>query len=136
MSEPKQVIIVRRDLGMSPGKLAAQVAHASVSAVLFGSSLHSMQSPDDYEVYDYRCIDLEDDIHDWLEGSQVKIVLGVDTEAELLGIYNDAQNTSTRRAIIKDEGRTQLQGQNYTAVAIGPAAPEDVDEITGHLKLL
>lgn len=33
----KQLIIARRDLNMSPGKLAAQVSHASIEKLYWGS---------------------------------------------------------------------------------------------------
>lgn len=130
MSEPKQVIVVRKDLNMSPGKLAAQVAHASLSAVL--SSGAGIKHPESKTLI----LEMNDPLKEWLLGSHTKVVVAVNSEEELLEVYNNAQNAGVRRSIIKDEGRTELQGQNYTTVAIGPASAEDVNAITGKLKLL
>lgn len=134
MNEPKQVIIIRRDLDMSIGKAIAQGAHASVAAVQQGSFVSTLS--DDPSFVDYLCIELKEDIEEWSNGSHTKIVLGVDSEEEMLDLYSKAQNAGLRRSIIKDEGRTELRGQNYTAMAIGPADPEKINAITGHLKLL
>lgn len=132
MSEPKQVIVVRRDLGMSPGKLAAQVAHASIGA-LFDNSI---RWDNDNGTHGWQCVELTAEIDEWFHGSQVKIVVGVDSEKELLEIYEKAQNLSLPRHIVKDEGRTELGKPTYTCVGVGPADPEKINEITGKLKLL
>lgn len=138
MSEPKQVIVVRRDLNMSPGKLGAQVAHASVGALL---SQSKMVDEDDgitvsAKVRGFRAIELTSEVDRWLLGSNVKIVVGVDSEQELLAVYEKAQNKQLLRSIIKDEARTELSKPAYTTVGIGPADPEKINEITGDLKLL
>lgn len=116
----KQVIVIRDDLNMRRGKQIAQGAHASMAAVLSNGQLST-----------------DERVRQWLDGSFVKIVVSVDTEKELLAIYDTAQNNNIPRSIIKDEGRTEFRGvRTYTAVAVGPALPEEVDKITGHLKLL
>jgi PTH2 family peptidyl-tRNA hydrolase len=131
MKEPKQVIILRTDLNMSKGKAIAQGAHASLQAALHGKTTTSIDdSPD------LMCVELTIELNKWFSGSHVKIVLGVDSEEELLDIFGKAQDAQLPRSIIKDEGRTELTGQNYTAVAIGPADPKEINKIAGHLKLL
>lgn len=127
MNEYKQVILIRKDLNMSPGKMIAQGAHASLAAAL-DDSYQSLSGN--------LCLEMTTGLEEWLEGSQVKIVLGVSSEKELLDLYAKAQNANLPRSIIKDEGRTELRGQNYTAAAIGPADPEEINNITGHLRLL
>ncbi|MEM1619063.1 MAG: peptidyl-tRNA hydrolase Pth2 [Desulfurococcaceae archaeon] len=114
----KQVIVVRTDLKMSKGKLAVQVAHASLMAA--------------FEAYhNFR----EWFIEWWREG-QKKVVLKVDSEKELLELYNKVLDKRLPVALVADAGLTELPPGTTTALAIGPAPDHRVDEITGHLKLL
>jgi len=116
---PKQIIILRKDLNMRKGKMVAQGAHASVKVVL------EMEEP------------YSEAAQLWLGGSFTKVAVGVQTEDELLSLYQQAHDKGLPCALIQDEGRTEFGGVlTYTAVAIGPAFPEELDPITGHLKLL
>jgi PTH2 family peptidyl-tRNA hydrolase len=38
--------------------------------------------------------------------------------------------------LVHDAGRTQIAAGSATVLAIGPALVEDIDTLTGHLKLL
>jgi PTH2 family peptidyl-tRNA hydrolase len=111
----KQVIVVRTDLKMGKGKLAAQVAHASLAAFLKTS-------------YSKR--------KKWLEEGAKKVVLKVSSEEELLKLYRKAKKEKLPCEIIADRGLTQLKPGTFTALAIGPEKDERVDKITGDLKLL
>jgi PTH2 family peptidyl-tRNA hydrolase len=124
--EPKQVILVRKDINMSLGKACAQVAHASMK-VFFDAG----------EVNDGMLnIKLTPEMGQWVEGSFVKVCLSVDSEQQLLDLYEQAQNSNLPRSIIKDEGRTTFNGvPTYTTAAIGPADPEKINAITGRLSL-
>ena len=114
----KQVIVIRKDLKMRKGKMIAQGAHASLKAFMGF-----------FRAYDY--------VVDWWEGSQTKIVVGVNSEEELLDIRHKAQDIDIPCSLIQDEGRTEFGGvPTYTAVAVGPAPSDLIDPITGHLKLL
>lgn len=132
--EPKQVIAVRKDLKMRKGKLAAQVAHASMAVVLDMMSKKVMFD----RLEDWRLLMSRDSaIYKWLNGPFVKIVVGVESEEELLGLSNSAEKASVPYSLIKDHGRTEFHGvPTFTAIAVGPDKPEKIDEITGHLKLL
>ena len=110
----KQVIVAREDLNMSPGKLAAQVAHASIAA---------------YEVAD------KDHIDAWKRAGVTKIVLGAGSEADLIEIYKRAVAAYLPTVIIADEGRTEVTPGTITACGIGPAPDEQINEITGKLNL-
>ncbi|MCE4598889.1 MAG: peptidyl-tRNA hydrolase Pth2 [Desulfurococcales archaeon] len=117
----KQVIVIRRDLGMGRGKAAAQAAHASCEAV-------------------FRIIESRDRrwlswLDEWRRSGQEKVVLRVDSEAELIDVYRKALEAGLPTSLIIDAGRTQLKPGTKTAVAIGPAPEVEVDRITGHLKL-
>ncbi len=114
----KQVIIVRSDLDIGKGKLAAQVAHASVEAVL-------------------KCLKEKKEILDkWLSEGAKKIVLKVNNLDELLKIYEVAKREGIITALIKDAGLTQLPPGTITCIALGPDCKEKIDKITKDLKLL
>ncbi len=111
--ELKQVIVVRKDLKMSKGKLAAQVAHASVEAA---------------ERSRWK--------DKWLRGFQKKSVLKCEDLDELLSIHEYAREQKLPISLIKDAGRTEILPGTITCVGIGPAPEGDIDKITGKLKLL
>ncbi|MDX1746351.1 MAG: peptidyl-tRNA hydrolase Pth2 [Halobacteriales archaeon] len=110
----KQAIVARSDLGMGAGKLAAQVAHASLKA---------------YEGAD------DDAKRQWTDGGQKKVVLKVADKQSLFEIHEDAGRAGLPRSLIKDAGHTQLDPGTVTAVAVGPASDTKVDAVTGHLSL-
>ena len=115
--ELKQVIVLRKDLNMRKGKMIAQGAHASMKA-----TLDSLNNPMTIE---------------WLTGKFTKIALGCNSEEELLNLYEDAKSENMICALIQDAGLTEFDGiPTYTAIAIGPDYKENIDLITGHLKLL
>jgi len=110
----KQVIAARTDLGMGRGKLAAQVAHASLSA---------------YEDTGRKARKA------WKGGGQKKIVVKAPDESTLFDLADQARRDGLPHAIIRDAGHTQLESGTATAVAIGPAEENLVDRITGDLSL-
>lgn len=118
--ERKQVIVLRKDLGMRKGKMVAQGAHASLGAVLRDGKLKT-----------------DADTKAWCEGRFTKICVSVDSEEELLEIYKQAGLAKLNRTLITDAGLTEFNGvPTKTAVGVGPGKPEIVDKVTGHLKLL
>lgn len=135
----KQVIVVRKDLNMRKGKIAAQVAHASMAAILrlieqkkivHNESIGWVQRGDEYSK------DLSSVI-DWLNGSFTKIVVGIDHERDLLQLSRDADFLHIPHALIQDSGRTEFNGiPTYTALAIGPYHSEEIDKLTINLPLL
>lgn len=127
----KQVIVIRKDLNMRKGKIASQVAHASMKVFLECSNIVA-----DNSNLELR-IPLNDDMITWLSGSFTKIVVSVDSEEELKDVYSKSLENCIPCSIIKDNGATEFGGiPTYTAVAIGPAESEKIDKITGTLKLL
>ena len=141
----KQVIILRKDLNMRKGKMIAQGAHASMKAILDEAYIANRINRE-HPVYDnryiltegdYLCIPLVEHTHNWLTNSFTKIVVGVDSEDELLNIYNKATEAGLICSLILDEGRTEFKGEaTYTAVAVGPGPKDLIDKITGDLPLL
>ncbi len=110
----KQVIVVDASLGLPPGKLAAQVAHAAVGALLHAPGA---------------------DIRAWLDVGMPKIVLQCGSEAELVRIAAEAEAAKLPMLLVRDAGRTVVQSGTATCVGIGPAEPRRIDAITGALKL-
>ena len=114
----KQAIVVRTDLGMGKGKLAAQVAHASLSAAEAAQERRQ------------KWFDA------WKQGGQAKIVLKVGSELELREVFQKAKTAGLPTSLIEDRGLTQIEAGSATCVGVGPAPDSDVDAITGKLKLL
>lgn len=130
---------MRTDLNMRKGKMIAQGAHASMKAILdIGNIVRTNPREDDRMLM----IDVTPDFHsalfEWLEGRFTKVCVGVNSEEELLEVYNNAVNAGIEcRALIEDAGLTEFGGvKTLTCCAIGPAYPEQLNPITGHLKLL
>lgn len=129
MSEPKQVIVVRKDLNMRKGKIAAQAAHASMKVLVDLMD----NTGDSYVLYSFRYPVLEE----WLSGRFTKICVSVDSEQELLDLYQKARDANMLCSLIVDAGLTEFNGvPTKTCIAIGPELPEKIDQLTGHLKLL
>ncbi len=111
----KQAIIIRNDLQMGKGKIAAQASHASLQSYL----------KTDEETRD-----------EWEAEGMKKITLKVNSEKELFEIFNAAKKRKLPAALIHDAGQTQVEPGTVTSVAIGPADEDEIDVITGKLKLL
>jgi peptidyl-tRNA hydrolase, PTH2 family len=114
--QTKLVLVVRADLGMGRGKIAAQAAHAAVAAAL--ASLGTVA------------------FVEWLRDGQPKVVLRAGSEAELDAIAGQAANAGLQVQVIHDAGRTQVAEGTPTCCAIGPAADTAIDAVTGTLSLL
>ena len=77
------------------------------------------------------------DMKDWIDGRFTKIVVSCDSEQELDELYKQAKEKGLPCSMIVDAGLTEFNGvPTKTCIAIGPANPDDIDEITKHLKLL
>jgi PTH2 family peptidyl-tRNA hydrolase len=123
----KQVIVLRKDLNMRKGKMVAQGAHASMAAIL---NLGRREGAALVVPMDAR-------IEPWLTGKFKKICVSVDSESQLLALYERAKADGVVCALIQDSGLTEFGGvPTYTAVAIGPDLEGVVDRYTSELKLL
>jgi len=112
----KLVLVVRADLEMGRGKIAAQVAHAAVAATLasFGGTV----------------------FRSWLENGQPKVVLKAPTGEVLNDIIARARAVGLPVQVVHDAGRTQVDSGTMTCCAIGPAPDDRVDAVTAGLSLL
>lgn len=111
----KQVIVVRSDVSMGKGKLAVQVAHASLEA--------------------YKKADAKSRIFWEGEGCK-KVVVKVSGVDALLEVHKNVRIAGLPCSLIKDAGKTQIASGTITAVGIGPSQEEVIDKITKDLKLL
>ncbi len=123
----KQVIVMRKDLGMRKGKMIAQGAHASL-AVFLARADHQG---------DALAIALTPAMQAWLGGRFTKVCVGVESEAALDDVTARARAAGLPCAVITDSGKTEFHGvPTKTCCAIGPAWEDEVDAITGQLVLL
>jgi PTH2 family peptidyl-tRNA hydrolase len=134
---------MRKDLNMRKGKMVAQGAHASMAAVLSQAQRPDMSG--DCVVLDLydSTMELRDryrteyPLGTWLKGSFTKVCVSVDSEDDLLAIVATATLKNIPNALITDSGKTEFDGvPTRTCCALGPWWSDELDEITGHLKLL
>jgi PTH2 family peptidyl-tRNA hydrolase len=123
----KQVIVMRKDLGMRKGKMIAQGAHASLKVLLDRGALDG----------DTFAFTMTEPMAAWLGGRFTKVCVSVDSEAALEAIVDQARAAGVPCALIVDAGKTEFHGvPTKTCCAVGPAWSDDVDKITGALSLL
>ena len=123
----KQVIVMRHDLKMRRGKQIAQGAHASMSFICRRLQNQKSVSLDDFSEVERT----------WLTGSFAKVCCRVNSEEELMNIFDKAKAAGLEVHLITDSGKTEFHGQpTRTCLAIGPDVAEKIDVLTGHLELL
>jgi len=116
--EYKLVIVLRTDIKMSKGKMAAQAGHAAVSA----SEYARKNRPEWWTP--------------WIMEGQCKIAVKVKSEQEILELERKARNAKLPAVLIVDRGLTEIPPNTTTCLGIGPAPADKVDAITGKLSLL
>ncbi|XP_068889758.1 peptidyl-tRNA hydrolase 2, mitochondrial [Aphelocoma coerulescens] len=115
--ELKLVLIVRNDLKMGKGKVAAQCSHAAVSA---------------YKQVRNRNPEL---LKQWEYCGQPKVVLKAPDEETLVQLLAEAKRLGLTVSLIQDAGRTQIAPGSRTVLGIGPGPADVIDKVSGHLKL-
>ncbi|KAK6211958.1 hypothetical protein LQW54_005485 [Pestalotiopsis sp. IQ-011] len=121
--ECKLVLVVRTDLGMTKGKIAAQCSHATL-ACYKKLAAADPNSP------------LGRILRRWERNGQAKIAVQVKSQEELLDLKNRARAIGLTAEYIQDAGRTQIEAGSMTVLGVGPAPKSLVDQVTGGLKLL
>ncbi|KAI8963414.1 PTH2-domain-containing protein [Daldinia sp. FL1419] len=124
--ECKLVLVVRTDLGMTKGKIAAQCSHATLACFKTLSRV-AQRNPSSAEA---RLLQR------WERRGQAKIAVQVKSEAELLDLMAKARSLGITAEVIQDAGRTQIDPGSLTVLGVGPAPKSLVDQVTGGLKLL
>lgn len=116
--EYKLVIVMRNDLKLSKGKMAAQAAHAAVNCA-FASKKKDPKTFDK-----------------WYSEGQRKVVVKVNDEKELFEIKAMADAQGVINSVITDAGRTEIAPGTVTCIGIGPGKEADIDKVTGDLTML
>ena len=116
--EYKMVIVTRKDLDLSPGKLAAQVAHAAVACALDTKKVKFKWS------------------NSWQNEGAKKAVVQVETEEDFYPLKEKAEQLKIVAHIISDAGHTEIPAETNTVLGIGPAPNSIIDQVTGDLPLL
>ena len=137
----KQMIVMRRDLKMRKGKIAAQSGHACVEATLMALAregrLGQVRVTDDQSwVY------LDDEgteptpLSDWFDAGVAKVCVYVDGEDALLDVARQGREQGFAVALVRDAGLTEFHGETtYTCLAFEPMPASTIDPITGSLPL-
>ena len=114
----KMVLVTRKDLKLSPGKLAAQVAHAAVACALETKKTNRRW------------------FKKWMGEGAKKAVVKVDTLDEFYPLKKKADELKIASFLVIDAGQTEIPAGTETVLGIGPAPDNIIDQVTGHLSLL
>lgn len=135
----KQVLVMRKSFivegkKVTPrkGKYVAQGAHSAVGAIL-----NQMEREEDGgNMYLTLSLNENDAMYDWIKNSFTKVTLSIETEEELVAIYNKAKENGLIACLITDSGRTEFNGIPTITCCSILGWEDEVDEITGKLELL
>ncbi|KAI5189240.1 peptidyl-tRNA hydrolase, PTH2 family [Nematocida minor] len=110
----KGVLLVRSDLKMGKGKIVAQAMHAAYEAARKPNTVSEQ----------------------WKSNGFKKVSLSVPSKEELDVIIEKARKCKVPTISITDAGRTQVEPNTHTVSFLGPWYEDEIDSITGNLKLL
>lgn len=128
----KQIIVMRtkfinsdgKEMGMRRGKEIAQACHASISFIT--RRMQNAKSAPKLKEVEQK----------WIDHGFAKICVRVDSERELLEVFQKAKSAGLEAHLVIDSGKTEFKEPTKTCIAIGPDYSSKIDPITGHLKLL
>ncbi|KAL9940317.1 hypothetical protein V8E36_001022 [Tilletia maclaganii] len=118
LEECKMMLLVRTDLKMDKGKIAAQCGHATLAA------------------YKAALKETPEWVRQWERLGQAKVAVKCDSESTLIEVEHHARRLGVAARTIQDAGRTQIAAGSRTVLGLGPAPKSLMDSLTGHLKLL
>ena len=117
--EVVQYLLIRKDLNMSNGKMAAQASHCSLASVY-------LYMDDEY-------------VKEWLSKAFTKVVLSISGLNEANKIIEVLKNNSIVHAVIQDNCRTELEpeedGRTLTCIGIKPYPKSLVHPLIKRLQL-
>ena len=139
MYRSKMMIVMRRDLKMRKGKIAAQAGHACIDAILMALSKEGRLN--DFKTTNDGIALRDTDkpttpLSDWFKYGCAKICVYVDSEEKLMNIADKAKEKGIIAAVITDAGMTEFHGvPTKTCLALEPLPTDVADELTGNLPL-
>lgn len=136
--QSKQVIVVNKELEMSPAKVAAQVAHGSIAFLT-----HKLRNAErrliDLDLSRFT-VDLENEVFDyWINAQFIKVILKANTNEHMLEIIEKAKSLGMKENedyfVIRDAGYTEVEPGSLTVIGFRPMIGRDVNKVTGNLPL-
>ena len=134
MSETVQYLVARRDLQMSPGKLAAQCAHASAGIVLaYAGCARGLRHADQLATH-------AEGFREWATGSFSKVVLRVRDRAQMEDLLRALDALALPHCLVRDACRTELtpeeaDGSTLTCLGITPLPRGRIPEVLQKLQV-
>ncbi|SCU89093.1 LAMI_0D12376g1_1 [Lachancea mirantina] len=121
--EVRMALVIRQDLGMKKGKIAAQCCHAALACyrLIASDALRTSYNP---ELCDR-----------WLHHGQAKIALKCPDKEAMDELFAKSISLGVNSYVVHDAGRTQIAAGSATVLGLGPAPKAVLDQITGDLKL-
>ncbi|KAJ1967600.1 hypothetical protein IWQ62_001754 [Dispira parvispora] len=113
----KLVLVIRKDLEMSKGKVAAQCCHATLGCY----QRINKTNPKMLQAWEYT--------------GQAKVTVKCDDEKDMLALQEHARSLGLTCYSVRDAGRTQIPAGSRTVLGIGPGPISLVNQVTGRLKL-
>ena len=141
----KQLIIARKDLNMSPGKLAAQVSHASMAFLTTQLKQEWKEEHTNfYKIFFY----ITKDTYDWICGSFTKIICEAKNKYQLEKVISLARELGLEEGqdffLIKDNCLTELTpeeiddngvGRTLTCIGFRPLPDDIVHQLSKKYQL-
>ena len=114
----KMTLVVNSSLKMGKGKTSAQCCHACLGAFRRAERMRP------------------DVVRAWSRIGQAKVVLKAESTQELEDLEQVCKALNIPCCLVQDAGRTQIAPGSITVIAVGPGTVEEINEVTGTLKLL
>lgn len=112
------VLVTRKDLSLSSGKLAAQCGHAAVECALKAKRETSRT------------------LEKWRTNGARKIVVAAPSLDALKRLFGEAQAAGIVAYMVRDAGHTEIPSGTITVVGLGPDSRDKIDSLTGGFSLV
>ncbi|CAF0819777.1 unnamed protein product [Rotaria sordida] len=115
--EYKLVLVVRNDLKMGHGKIAAQCSHATLAC------------------FQKACEKIPDVVDTWFSSGQAKVVCKCESDDDLEQLRRQAKFQGLTTCLIRDVGQTKIGSGRKTVLGIGPAPSRLINDMIRQLKI-